>query len=289
MKVEELAELQYGLVTRAQVAPLVPASTIDRRLRTKRWIRVFPGVYRIAGSPVTGRQRALAVTLWAGDGAVVSHLVAARLLRLDVMPRPQWIDVTIDRWSGLSAPDVAVHRAALPPVDRVVVDGIPCTSATRTLIDCAPLVDEETLETAFDHARRLGLTSIDAITGRLAHGRAGSAAMRALLGAADARPRESRLEVKLARLLRSSSLPRPVAQFPIDAYRADFASPDAALVCECDGFAWHGDRLAWKRDRRRIAAIEKAGWRVVHATWDDVALRPDETLDRLALALHVAA
>jgi very-short-patch-repair endonuclease len=57
-------------------------------------------------------------------------------------------------------------------------------------------------------------------------------------------------------------------------------------VCECDGFEWHGDRLRWKRDRRRIAAIEAAGWRVVHVTWEDVTRYPVETLDRLALALR---
>ena len=289
MNVEALAEQQYGLVTRTQVAEHVPASTIDRRLRTGRWIRIFPGVYRVAGAPVTARQRAMAVTLWAGAGAVVSHLVAARLFRLDAMPRPQWIDVTIDRCSGLSAPDVAVHRASLPAGDRVVVDGIPCTSATRALIDCAPFVDEEMLETAFERARRMGLTSADAITARLAPGRPGSAAMRAVLAAVDARPRESRLEVKLARLLRTSSLPRPVSQFPVGTARVDFAWPALQLVCECDGFAWHGERLAWKRDRRRIAAIEAAGWRVVHVTWDDVSRRPIETLERLSIALEAAA
>ena len=108
----------------------------------------------------------MAVTLWAGDGAAVSHLVAARLLRLDGMPQAP-VDRRHDRslLAGLCAPEVAVHRAALSLADRIVVDGIPCTSASRTLVDCASFVDGETLETAFERARRLGLVSIEADRG----------------------------------------------------------------------------------------------------------------------------
>jgi very-short-patch-repair endonuclease len=182
-----------------------------------------------------------------------------------------------------------VHRADLRRIDRVSVDGIACTSASRTLIDCAPAVDGETLEAAFEQARRLGPTSVRAMQGLCVQGRPGSAKMRLVLAHASQRPKESRLEVKLARLLRDSRLPTPEAQVPIGASRVDFAWRAYRLVCECDGFEWHGDRPRWKRDRRRIAAIEAAGLRVVHVTWDDVTRYPTETLDRLALALRDAA
>jgi hypothetical protein len=35
--------------------------------------------------------------------------------------------------------------------------------------------------------------------------------------------------------------------------------------------------------------IEGAGWRIVPVTWADVTGEPDQTLDRLAFALSVAA
>ncbi|HWS47613.1 MAG TPA: hypothetical protein VN636_17260, partial [Acidimicrobiia bacterium] len=178
---EELAEEQYGIVTRAQAHAYLSDSAIDRRLARRRWIPVFPGVYRVSGAPVTARQRALAVVLWAGKGAVLSHLAAGRLLRLDGIPRPLWLDVTVDRSTGLTAPEVVVHRAALVRSDRVVVDGIPCTNAARTLIDCAPFVDAEIIETAFEAARRSGLASVRSVAQRLAQGRPGSAAMRSVL------------------------------------------------------------------------------------------------------------
>ena len=287
MNVEELAERQYGLITRAQACELLPSGQVDRRLAAKRLVVVHPRVYRIPGAPVTARQRALAATMWAD--APRSHAVAGRLLRLPGIPRPDQIDVTVNRSTGLAATGVRVHRAVLSTRDRVYVDSIPCTSASRTLLDCAPLLDGETLETALERARRLGLTSIEAVTRQLGRGHPGSAKLRQVLQHLDARPKESRLEVKLARLLRKSGLPQPIAQFAVGAYRVDYAWPFFRVVCECDGFEWHGDRLCWKRDRRRVAAIEAADWRVVHVTWDDVIRRPDETLHRLQLALQRAA
>jgi very-short-patch-repair endonuclease len=89
----------------------------------------------------------------------------------------------------------------------------------------------------------------------------------------------------MARLLRTSSLPKPERQHAVDRYRLDFAWPSRGIASECDGFEHHGARLAWKRDRGRLAAIEAAGWRIVHVTWDDVVHRPDQT-QRVELAFR---
>ena len=97
---------------------------------------------------------------------------------------------------------------------------------------------------------------------------------------------ESRLEVKLARLVRRSALPAPERQYRVGRFRLDFAWPSSRIACECDGFEHHGSRLAWKRDRGRLAALEGAGWRIVQVTWADVTREPEQTLDRLAFALR---
>src|SRR4029077_13369192 len=105
--------------------------------------------------------------------------------------------------------------------DVVVVDGIRCTSATRTIIDCGALLGDEVLETAFEQARRIGLTSAAALARRAeelcGRDRPGSARVRRLVAAQEpsARAMESRLEVRLARLLRESSLPTPERQHPV--------------------------------------------------------------------------
>ncbi|MDQ1481504.1 MAG: hypothetical protein QOI44_2365, partial [Actinomycetota bacterium] len=44
-----------------------------------------------------------------------------------------------------------------------------------------------------------------------------------------------------------------------------------------------------KRDRRRLAAIEAARWRIVQVTWADVTEQPGQTIERLAFALRTAA
>jgi hypothetical protein len=41
--------------------------------------------------------------------------------------------------------------------------------------------------------------------------------------------------------------------------------------------------------RKRLAAIEAMGWRLVHVTWADVVERPAETLDRIRRALGTIA
>ncbi|HTL86133.1 MAG TPA: DUF559 domain-containing protein [Acidimicrobiia bacterium] len=287
MDVGGLAESQYGVISRAQAREVMSASAVDRRIANGHFVVVHPGVYRIRGAPVTGRQRAMAATLWGGETAVISHTTSARLLRLDAI-QTSGMHMIVNR-RGIESDLVVVHRGLVPRADRVTVDGIPCTSATRTLIDCAPFVDGESLETAFELARRMGLTSVRAVEQRIGRGRPGTTMMRDVLRHATVRPKESKLEVKFARLLRSSALPRPQPQIEIAAYRVDYLWPRYKAVCECDGFEWHGSRLQWKRDRRRIAAIEAAGYRITHVTWDDVTKYPNETLARIGLTLRTVA
>jgi very-short-patch-repair endonuclease len=157
------------------------------------------------------------------------------------------------------------------------------------------MMDDEALEGMFEQARRMGLTSATALFRRAEQlcgsGRPGSSRVRRLLATQTpgSAALESRLEVKLARLLRKSSLPTPERQFPVGRFRLDFAWPNRRIGCECDGFEHHGARLAWKRDRRRLAAIESARWRIVQVTWADVTTEPTQTLERLSIALGEAA
>ncbi len=287
-----IARRQFGVFSRGQAHDAgLSDESMTRRVITGRWEEVFRGVYRLAGTPITGRQRAMAAVLWGGTESAISHTTAGRLLRLDAV-RFDGLHLTVPSTLGLRGNKITVHRLAkLSTTDVVVVDGIRCTSATRTIIDCAALLGDEILETAFEQARRMGLTTATALSRRTdelcGKGRAGSARVRRLLAAQVPRSRamESRLEVKLARLVRGSSLPTAQRQYPVGRFRLDFAWPSARVGCECDGFEHHGSRLAWKRDRGRLATIEAAGWRVVQVTWADVTAEPDQTLDRLARAV----
>jgi very-short-patch-repair endonuclease len=295
-QIATLAEQQFGVFARRQASDAGLSDYAQtRRLMAGRWEQVFPGVFGLPGSTRTGRQKAMAAVLWSGESSAISHVTAARLLRIGSMAVDR-VHLTVPYGCGLRTTELAIHHApAFATTDVVVVDGIRCTSATRTIIDCASMMDDETLEDAFEQARRMGLTSVTALTRRAddlcGRGRPGSARVRRLLTVQnpDDRALESRLEVKLARLLRKSSLPPPERQFPIGRFRLDFAWRRLRVACECDGFEHHGARLAWKRDRRRLAAIEAARWRIVLVTWADVTREPSQTVERLALALGEAA
>ena len=292
-----LAERQFGLISRAQLRELrLSEHFIDHRLATGMFVAELPGVYRVSGAPRNGRQRAMAATLWSAPDGVVSHATAGRPLRLDAVPRLARVDLSVPRARRVRHRDVEVHRTLhLPRIDRVTVDEIPCTSVTRTLIDLAAVLDEESLEAAFHSARRMGLTSPAHFARRFEQlggkGRVRSTTLRRLIERERGSDRalESMLEVKAARLLRRSLLPATERQLAVGAFRLDFAWPDRMVALECDGFAWHGNRLQWKRDRRRVAQIEALGWRIIFVTWDDVTLHPDETLHRVALALRALA
>ena len=60
--------------------------------------------------------------------------------------------------------------------------------------------------------------------------------------------------------------------------RVDFAWPAARLVVEVDGFAFHADREAYRKDRRRGNALQRAGWRVLRFSWEDVVGAPDSVV-----------
>jgi very-short-patch-repair endonuclease len=104
---------------------------------------------------------------------------------------------------------------------------------------------------------------------------------------------ESRLEVKVWRLLLRSGLPKPARQHRVELdgrrYRLDFAWPSFRVAVEADGFTTHGGRQAFNADRRRIAILGSAGWRVVPVTWDDATARGDEWLAALGRTLARAA
>ena len=65
--------------------------------------------------------------------------------------------------------------------------------------------------------------------------------------------------------------------------RVDFAWPERKVALEYDGL-WHAEPGQFAKDRRRLNALQAAGWRVVFVTAADLH-RPAELLGRIAAAL----
>jgi hypothetical protein len=294
--VAERAMQQHGLIHRTTA---VDAGLSDRqiaeRVRSGRWQRLRPAVYRIAGAPRTPTQDLLAATLHV-DGTG-SHLSAAWMLGLG--PLPGRHEVTVPLRSGHRARDVRLHRThLLRPTDVTTVDGVPTTNATRTCIDLGARLTARQLERVMDRALHARLTTVDRLSTRFLElarpGRNGTTIVREVLleRDPDLAPAESDLETLVLRLLSSAGLPAPVRQLEVTAggrrFRLDLASPDLRLAIECDGFAHHGGRSAFEDDRERQNLLTLAGWTILRFTWRQVIRRPDWVAAQVRAALATA-
>jgi very-short-patch-repair endonuclease len=269
-----------------------------------------PGVYRVAGAPRSLPQAYLASVLSIGGEALLSGFAAAHHLRISgTVPRSIEIKIPYGgtaRASKLRAPGqhpfstipMKMSRTLrLDLIDRVVADSVPCTTAARTLIDVASRVNGDQLESMFENARRLGLVSAEHLSNRIAilggKGMPGCAKIRELLtrqiGVA---PNDSELETRLWQLLRLRTFAigdEPTRQLLTERADGEVARIDVGwrrllYGVEAEGWEWHQGRIRWKRDKRRTASLEAAGWRLTFVTWDDVVNHPNETLARIETA-----
>jgi hypothetical protein len=58
---------------------------------------------------------------------------------------------------------VVSYSPPLHPDDRAIVNGIPCTSVARTLVDCAEVMDKDELSELFVSADSKGMLDLDAV------------------------------------------------------------------------------------------------------------------------------
>jgi len=90
----------------------------------------------------------MGAVLSCGPVTVASHLTGAHLHAM--LPRRTGaIEVTTDRCPKRRS-GIIIHRAALEPVEIVIIQGIPCTSVARTLIDLCATQPEMLCEIALD-------------------------------------------------------------------------------------------------------------------------------------------
>jgi very-short-patch-repair endonuclease len=287
-RVGALAARQHGVVTRSQLRALgVGESAIDARGSHGPLFRVYRGVYAVGHPTLTDHGRSLAAVLACGAGAALSHASAAALWGLRPRRGPR-VDVTVPRGGGRARRGVLiVHRAALEADEVGVVDAIPVTTPARTLLDLADILPRRALERVLDEAHylRLDLRGLEP-----RHGRRGAGRLRAVLDVHEPGTTRTRsvLEERMLALCRRFNLPRPEVNVELGGKEVDFRWPEARLIVETDGWAAHGTRTAFERDRRRDAEHAAAGWRVMRFT--DRALRRDPAwvAARVAEALRSA-
>lgn len=266
-----LAERQHGVVSRGQLTALgLGGGAIKLRLQLGQLHGIHRGVYSLGRRRVDMRGNWLAAVLACGDGAVLSHRSAAALWGL---MRPRWspVDVTSRHGRPGERKGIRLHRSSLDESERAAEAGVPVTSVARTLLDIAEVVDAERLRHAFEEADRLKLLrllELERVCARAGR-RKGLPALRRLISAAQAPPAgRSPLENRFAEFYgrHLADLPEPLANVSILGYEVDAYWPSHRLMIEMDSWEHHSHRAAFEHDRARDAAMQAAGYRVIHLT-----------------------
>ncbi len=274
-----IASRQHGLMTYAEAlgAGLSP-NQARYRLRTGRWIAIGEGVFVVAGSPPGWRQSALAGCLLTDGRGVASHLTAAALHGWTTAPGLP--DVTVGLKCSARTPHVTLHRSNVPPQDRVRVAGVPCTSASRTLVDLAAMVERLRLEVLVDDAFCSGSASPESVRASLnragRRGRTGAWLLPTVvrIWSEDIKP-GSPAEVRFLRRLEELGVRGAATQHEVrDAAgrvvgRLDVALPDRRHGFDYDSDRFHGPRR-WDHDENRHSALVALGWWIDHVSKRDL-------------------
>jgi very-short-patch-repair endonuclease len=286
-----IAVKQHSVFSHEQALNVgVSARTVQRRVQTGRWRRLFRRVYVDASIDVGWKQRVAGSCLACGPQAVASHGSAEVVWGFaDDVIVPH---VTVPLGSDRRHPDIEIHRSRR--LDRASNDGFRVTNPMRTLLDLAGCRPDVLLERYVDTAHRRGLIAIRRLQEYLAEPRnlcrPGAGRLREIVHARDPdRPIESDLESVLFAPLRTCRLPLPVPQYWIETRhgrkRIDFAYPDHKLALEADSWDIHGWSEAFERDRARQRDLEELGWHVLPFTWAQLRADPIGCAVSVGLAL----
>jgi Protein of unknown function (DUF559) len=263
------------------------ATAARSRVRAWRWQRIHRGVYAVGWGPLTPMARAMAAVLACGPEAVLSHHSAAALLGIRSDARTKH-DVTVPG-RRRSRPGIEIHSGRLEPQDTTAVEGIPCTSVARTLLDLAESVDARALDRAVEQAERNRIFDLDAIDDVLARadGRRGAPRLRRAVEGHRETGARSELEHRFLELCEAAGLPRPETNVWLEeGLEVDFLWREQGLAVETDGYAIHGTRQAFERDRHRDQRLLGAGLRVMRVTWRQLEREPEAVVERVRSAVY---
>ncbi len=268
-------------------------AAIDRAVEAGRLHRIFRGVFAV-GRPGIGEQgRLRAAALACGTGAVVSHRSAAALLGL-LDKGPVIIDVIPPGQRGRKIDGIRFHRVRPPRREETgTVDGIPCTSPARTLVDLAGTVGDRTLRSCFERAAQRRHLDIPAIEASVDSRRRGMKSLQALIdewrGAAPVAKKgrlKSPLEAKVLPLLLRRDLHPPLLNAPVEIpngrIEVDFLWPQHRFVVEADSRDFHATHVAFERDRWRDRELLRAGYATLRVTHRQAEREPGAVAGAIA-------
>jgi len=281
-------------------AGLGPAA-VAAALADGRLVRVRRGVYSPAPLPTRAQHL---VSGGSPDPAYVSHVratllslgptamaggrTAAVLWGLDLFVEPREVEVVVPASRRDRTPrgvTLRRRRDAAAVSHRVLgLEAMKVLSPLMTVVDCAwtrPLREAVVIA---DSALRKKLVSLEQLQ-RYVDAHAGHPDARSLGRVLDlVDPASGSVLESLLRFLLATHGLRPDSQVTLTdgagarIGRVDFLFRDERLVVECDGRLWHDPEDARQRDRVRGNELERAAWRLLRLTWDEVVHRPEHVL-----------
>ncbi|MEX2289611.1 MAG: hypothetical protein WD794_04700 [Mycobacteriales bacterium] len=309
----ELAELgstTRGVWTRKQALAVTTRGRIDALVRRGEWQAPWSGVYADGGYALDLEQRGFAAVLASGGGqphrdihgkevvaAVACGRLAARLHDLPLVDdrdpatggREHLLDDVALRWGGSplhsttsdgQTRTLTRHRRRYTAEQVLQLpSGLHVTSYAQTLVDCALLLQSDSLVCLLDallHRELLSTADLDVLV-RQQRWQAGLTPLREAVRLADGRA-ESPHET-LVRLVLKPHLPglEPQQRLYDESGRIlarfDLADRRLRLAVEADGKAGHaGTRMA-ARDQRRDRISDARGWRTERCVWFETRCR----------------
>ncbi len=287
-----LAAAQHGILSVAEATELGASPVLIHRLVKRGLVtRLGPNSLTFPGQPETWRMLLSAALNEAGEDAVVSHRAAACLHRFDGFGEGPVDVTTVLAHKNRKAIGRLHTSASLPLADRCQVDGFPCTTPARTIVDLASCCSITELENAVDSAIRNGGASVDFLTRVLARrrgrGHYGSPKLDTVLVDAGG---TNKLEREFLRLCRGARLPRPACQIvhkrcSQTVARVDFDFAPSRLVVEVEGQIGHATPRQRQRDAKRRRELLALGRIVLPFTYEDVFQRPSLVLEQVSATL----
>jgi very-short-patch-repair endonuclease len=288
-EIRSVASRQHGVITRAQLLSAgISPKRLTNRIKVGEVKRLHRGVF-LVGPPISPLMMEMAAVLACGGMAVLSYASAGALWAVWPTRSGGMVEVSIAGGRRPRIPGVRVHRLReLRPDEVTVLQGIPVTTAARTLLDLAGRAPRRDLERALARALRESLVTrseLETLLGRYP-ARAGTQPVRSLL-AGDTAPAVTRSEAeeRFLALIRRAQLTSPESNVEVCGHEVDFFWGIQRLIAEIDGFAFHSSREMFESDRRRDAVLAAAGMRVIRITWRQLQKEPEAVLVRVALAL----
>jgi hypothetical protein len=284
---DELLDEQDGVATSGQLLGVLTRRGLESKVNAGELVKLWPGLY--GRGEIDDLVRLRALDLRAGVRVPICLATAARAHGFDTEDVADLHVLNPVQHQLRCVDGLFVHRRDGAPL--TVVEGRLATAPAWTAVEVARGLRRPRALVTLDAALRSGTCDRRELRAAVARqaGRRGIVAVRELIPFA-ASEAESPMESEARLVMIDGGVPTPVLQHEVidrdgRLWRLDFAWPDQLFAVEYDGFDFHSDPEALRRDRQKRAALHELGWVVTGIVADDVRRRSWDLVRRIELEL----